>query len=153
MTDTNASDASAPQLKVHPEAASPAAQMIAAAAQEGVETDRRGRRLHFRKPGVLAEFRLAEALGPSLAANQTYYQMVAPLLWLGQIENPADPDQSRVVPQPQNKAQIEGLITELGEEGMETLLTWYFVNVSKPTMDAMEAAEAREAQKAALKNG
>lgn len=154
MSDDIASYASAPQLKVHPSnPLSPAAELVAAAIQEGVETDDLGRRLHFRKPGILAEFRLVEALGPGKAENTSLVQMYTPLLWLSQIEHPADPEKSHAVALPQNQTQLDALLSELREEGWQTVLTWYAVHVMGPQIDAIEAAKKAAAEKAALKNG
>jgi hypothetical protein len=123
------------------EPGSPSAEMVRKALQEQVITDERGRQLTVRRPGVLAQFRLVEAVGPEAASNQTYMQMINPLLYLGKI------DGEDVLP-PMSKREVEVLIQRLDEEGLAALGVWYMANVIGPTLDAVKAAE----QQAALKN-
>ncbi len=73
--------------------------------------------------------------------NQAYSRMVMPLIYLGAI------DDEPVFP-PKSKAQIEALITELDDSGLDTLMSWYMEHIVAPAMSAIEAAEKR----AALKN-
>lgn len=153
MSEDQGPNASGPRLKLTPteqEAPLTASQeLMRNAIKPEVLPLADGRKLHVRKPGVLADFRLIEALGPELAANQTYAQMCQPLKYLGQIEHPEAGTRSVAY---ENKLQIEGLIQELGEEGMDALIMWYFVNVQAPMQAAFDGAR-REAEKAALKNG
>lgn len=141
-------DASGPKLSV---GATPTAseEMMKRGIQAEVIPLPDGRKLHVRKPGVLAQFHLIEALGAELGINQAYVQMVMPLTYLGLIE---DGDGSRPVSF-QNKLQIEGLISELGEHGFDALLSWYAVNVLAPMGDQIEAVKKAAQEKALLKNG
>jgi hypothetical protein len=121
--------------------ASPSAELVRKAAMDEVLTDERGRKLHVRKPGVLAQFRLTEAVGPEAAANQTYMQMINPLIYLAAIDG-------EEVHLPASKREVEVLIVRLEDEGLACLMAWYVVNVLGPTMDAMRAAE----QQSQIKN-
>lgn len=55
--------------------------LVAAAAQEATVTDGTGRTIRLKKPGVLAQFRLVEALGES-ARNEVYLATVTPLIFV-----------------------------------------------------------------------
>lgn len=130
------------RVKVHSEAeavapASPSGELIRQATLEETITDAKGRRILMRKPGVLAQFHLVEAVGPEAAANQTYMQMINPLIYVGKIND-------EVVPVPATKLQVEGLISRLDDEGLSAVMGWYMANVIGPTMDAIKAAEQQE---------
>jgi len=85
------------------------------AAPETVETvDAQGRILTLKKPGVLAQFRLVEALGDS-AKNETYMGMVFPLLFVSAVDG-------EPVPQPRSKGEVEALIQRLGDDGIAALM-------------------------------
>jgi hypothetical protein len=84
-----------------------------------------------RKPGVLAQFRLVQAVGAESAANQTYMQMINPLIYLGEIDG-------EPVFLPMNKARGRGADPRLGDEGLNAVNGWYMVNVVGPTMDAIQ---------------
>ena len=89
----------------------PTEQVIAAAAQEHVVTDSAGRVFKLRKPGVLAQFRLVEALGGETASNPVYMGMVFPLIFVAEISG--DP-----VATPTTKRQVEALIQRLDTDGV-----------------------------------
>lgn len=135
----------AAKLTVHEDAAPaaepPSRQLIRQAIKEEKIPVEDGRTLTVRKPGVLAQYRLIEAVGPEAAANQTYMQMINPLLYLGAIDD--DP-----VHLPVSKREVEALIYRLDDDGLGALMAWYVGNVVAPTMDAIKAAE----EAAALKN-
>lgn len=122
-------------------AASPSADLIRQALKEEVITDEKGRKILMRKPGVLAQFRIIEAVGPDTAANQTYMQMVNPLIWVGAIDG-------EPVHLPANKREVEVLIQRLDEEGLGAVMGWYMANVLGPTLEQISLAE----KAAALKN-
>lgn len=157
MSEDQGPNASGPRLKLTPteqEAAAPAAEtasqeLMRKAIQPTVIPLSDGRKLHVRKPHILADWRLVEAVGPELAMNDRYMQMCQPLKYLGQIEDPETGTRSVAF---ESKLQIEGLITELGEEGLDALLMWYVINIQAPMNAAFDAAR-RDAEKAALKNG
>ncbi len=88
----------------------PSAQIIAKANAEAIVTDARGRTIKLKKPGVLAQYRLIEALGDS-AKNEVYMGMVLPLIFISEIDGD-------VVFQPNTKREVEALIQRLDEEGI-----------------------------------
>lgn len=76
--------------------------------------DAKGRTITLKKPGVLAQYRLIEALGDS-AANQTYVSMVLPLIYISAIDG-------EVEIMPTAKLQVEALIQRLDEEGIAAVM-------------------------------
>ncbi len=76
---------------------------------EVMETDARGRVLTFKRPGVLAQFRLIEMLGDS-AKNEVFVSMVLPLLYLMQINDDTVHFSTR--------RELDALIQELDEDGI-----------------------------------
>jgi hypothetical protein len=117
-----------PQGAPAPAADTPSAQLVRAAQQEATVTDARGRAITLRKPGVLAQYRLVEAIGDS-AANQVYMGMVLPLIFVTAIDG-------LPVSMPSNKAQIEALISRLDEDGIAA--------VSQGVLDHFNADPAAE---------
>ncbi|MBO4120286.1 hypothetical protein J5T34_05970 [Cupriavidus gilardii] len=89
----------------------PSEEVVARAAAEVTVPDARGRQITLRKPGVLSQFRLVEAMGPEAAANDTYRFMCLPLLYVAAIDG--DP-----VLQPTTKMELEALIQRLDEDGL-----------------------------------
>ena len=96
--------------------------------------------IDVRKPSVLAEFHLIEALG-DVAANETYMRMVMPLIYLGAIDG--DP-----ISPPISKLEVEALIQRLDRTGLGTLMSWWVTNVNAEMANAAAQAKA----KAAIKN-
>lgn len=92
----------------------PSEQLIAKASQEVEVTDAKGRKILLRKPGVLAQFRLVEALGDS-AKNQTYVGMVLPLIFVASIDGV-------FVPPLEKKAHVEALISRLDDDGISAVM-------------------------------
>lgn len=128
-----------PKLTVHdaetaaaPEGA--AAGLIRDATAPEDVTDARGRKLTIRKPGPLAQYRLVKNVGPEAAANQTYMQMIQPLIYLAAIDG--DP-----VHLPASDREVEALIQRLDDDGLTALMSWYMVHVIQPMQDAIEAAK------------
>lgn len=75
-----------------------------------VVTTAGGKAIGIKRPHVLAQYKLVDAIGDS-AENRVYLNMCIPLMWVASIDgNP--------VPQPTTKLQIEGLISRLDEEGI-----------------------------------
>src|ERR1700733_1836894 len=102
---------SQPKMTVHE---TPTAQVIAKAAAEVTVKDLRGRILTLKKPGVLAQYRLIEALG-DVAKNETYVSMCIPLLYVAAIDGePPTPLSS--------KLRVEAMIQHLGDEGIEAAM-------------------------------
>lgn len=108
----------------------PSEQLIANAAQEVKITDARGRKITLRKPGVLAQYRLIEAVGPDTARNTVYMNMTLPLIYVSDIDG-------AIVPAPTTKAQVEALITRLDEDGINAVVLGVNENfgVSDPEAD------------------
>lgn len=92
----------------------PSAQAVAKAAVEASVTDARGRAIVLKKPGILAQYRLIEALGDS-AKNEVYMGMVLPLIFVASI----DGDQ---VFMPNTKREVEALISLLDEDGVSAVV-------------------------------
>jgi hypothetical protein len=101
-----------PKLEILP--TTPSVEVIAKATAEVTVTDARGRVITLKKPGVLAQFRLVEALGDS-AKNDVYMGMVAPLIFVSAIDG--DP-----VYQPSKKSEVEALIQQLDEDGLTAVM-------------------------------
>ena len=96
-----------------------------AVAGEVVVTDAKGRRLTLKKPALLAEFRIMEAVGPQVAANPTYMQMLMPLLYLSEIDGES-------IELPKTKREAEALIQLAGHDGYTAVM----VGVAKHFKDA-----------------
>jgi len=92
----------------------PTQDVLAKAGEESFVVDSTGRTIKIKKPGVLAQYRLIEALGDS-AQNQTYMGMVLPLIYVTAIDDFA-------VHQPKSKMQVEALIQQLDEAGIEAVM-------------------------------
>jgi hypothetical protein len=89
----------------------PTAEVVAKATAEVLICDTRGRLIKLRRPGVLAQFRLIEALGDT-ARNGVYVNMVLPLIYVAAIDD--DP-----INQFAKKSEIEALIQRLDEEAID----------------------------------
>ncbi|WP_454751692.1 hypothetical protein [Cupriavidus necator] len=88
----------------------PSQEIVAAAATEVIVDDARGRKLTLKKPGLLAQFRLTEAMGPDAAENGAYRAMCMPLMWVVAIDGER-------VNLPTSKLEIEALIQRLEDDG------------------------------------
>lgn len=102
-------------------------------------------KLTLRKPDVLANFQMVEALG-DVASNAAYMQMVAPLVYVSEIDG--DP----VYP-PTSKLEVEALIQRLGEGGMAAAMNWWMERIYSPALQNMRDAQAKAKETARLKNG
>jgi hypothetical protein len=100
-----------------------------------------GRKIKVRKPGPLAQFRIVQAAGAESAANNTYMQMINPLIYVYEIDG-------QPVHLPMNPREIEALIARLGDDGLNAVMGWYLETIVIPGQKAIELAE----QKARLKN-
>jgi hypothetical protein len=95
-------------------ASTPSAQVTAAAAETFQVTDKRGRSLTIKRPNLLRQFDLLEALGSDLAENATYRLFVTPIIYLTAIDNePLAP--------PMTLLQVKALIQRLDTDGFEAL--------------------------------
>jgi hypothetical protein len=88
--------------------------MAQATRKEVPVLDALGRRIVLRKPHVLAQFHLVEALDRT-ATNEVYMGMVLPLIFVASIDG--DP-----VVLPGSKAEVEALIKRLDESGIEVVM-------------------------------
>lgn len=112
----------------------PSEEAVQKAVAEFIVTDSAGRAIKLKKPGVLAQFRLVEVLGES-AKNQVYMGMVLPLIYVTAIDE-------LPVFQPTSKLEVEALIQQLDEHGVDAVMQG---------VQAHFGAVDPEADKAALK--
>lgn len=114
---------------------SPTQQLLVNAAKTVSVQDSTGRVILLKKPGVLAQYRIVEVCGES-ASNEAYMGMVLPLIFVCELGG---------VPrtQPVNKLQLEALIQELDEHGINAVMAAVQENWGKPSNP--------EADKAAIK--
>jgi hypothetical protein len=103
-------EAKKPTLKVND---TPSEQVVAQAKAEVTITDEQGRSIVLRKPPILAEYRIVEAMGDS-AMNAVYHAMVAPLIFVSSINGDE-------VELPTTKRQIEALIQRLDHDGIKAV--------------------------------
>ncbi len=104
------------KLDIQPQAQQTPTQHALAKSQEAVTVaDAKGRRITLKRPGVLAQFRLIEALGPETAKNETYVNMVIPVIFVAEIDG--DP-----VVLPASKREVEALIQRLDESGLSAVM-------------------------------
>lgn len=113
----------------------PSAELVAKAQAEQQVTDSTGRVISLRKPGILAQYRLVDAMGAS-ASNQAYMAMVLPLLFVSAINDDR-------VPTPCTKREVEALIQRLDEAGIGAVMEG---------VQQHFGGQDPEADKAALKN-
>lgn len=78
-----------------------------------VVTASNGKAIGIKRPHVLAQYKLVEAIGEA-AENRVYLGMCVPLLYVVSIDG--DP-----VPQPSTKLQLEALIGRLDEAGLNAV--------------------------------
>ena len=106
----------------------PREEAIAKAQSEFDISGSRGRTIKLKKPGVLAQYRLIEILGAS-AKNEVYMAMVLPLIYVTSIDG-------EVVHQPISKREVEALIQQLDEDGVEAVMVGVQANFGKQDPDA-----------------
>lgn len=92
----------------------PTGQIIAKAAAEVMVEDAKGRVITLKKPGILAQYRLIEALGDT-AKNETYVAMCIPLLYVTSVDGEPEMTLS-------SKLLVEAIIQRLGDEGIEAIM-------------------------------
>lgn len=124
------------RVTIHPDAApkTPSERLVHQALQPEVLTVEGGMIIGVRQPDVLAQYDLVEAVGAEAASNQTYMQMINPLIYIDKINGDE-------VYLPASKGEVRALLKRLGHEGMAALNSWYIANILGPTMDAIQAAE------------
>lgn len=97
-------------------------------------TDRTGRVIALKKPPILQQYNIILAVGPEVARNDTYMQLVTPLLWVSAIDG--DP-----VATPKTKAMLDALIQRLDEHGVEAVMAWFMERMNAPVDAVGEAAK------------
>jgi len=112
----------------------PSQEIVAKAATEVDVTDERGRTLTLKKPGLLAQFRITEAMGPEAAENNAYRAMCMPLLWVVAI------DGDRINP-PSTKAEIEALIQRVEGDGFVAIQEGIGKHFSGVSQQSVESAK------------
>ena len=90
---------------------SPSATIIDGANAVLVVKDAEGREVTVRRPNALDKLRLFKAVGPVLATNEAYLGMAALACAVNAIDGVP-------VPFPANEAQLEGLVSRLGDSGL-----------------------------------
>lgn len=110
----------------------PSEEAVQKAIAEHTVTDSTGRAIKIKKPGVLAQFRLVEALGEA-AKNQVYTGMVLPLIYVTAIGD-------LPIFQPTSKMQIEALIQQLDEHGVDAVMQGVEKHFGATDPDADKAA-------------
>lgn len=106
-------------------------ELIKAAKSEATITDEKGRVIVLKKPGVLAQYRLVEALGKT-SSNEVYMGMVLPLIYVASIDGESVSTG--------NKMQIEALIQRMDEAGIQAVMKGVQENFGSPDPDADAAA-------------
>lgn len=118
---------------------SASAEMAAAAAAVTTVTDASGRRITYRRLGILQQAKIFKAIGPAQSENGPYVRLATMAAAVTSIDDVPAP------PLPTNDREVEAAITRLGDDG--------FVAVSlEMTRRAEEALEAAKAAAAAAKN-
>ncbi len=125
-------------VKVKPNV-TPSEELVKNALQEVDITDSTGRTIQLRKPGVLAQYRLIEAIGPDCSENKVYISMVLPLIYVGAING-------EIVPPISKKSHLEALIARLGDEGIKAVTDGISEHFGAKVPDG------EDSDKAALKN-
>lgn len=72
-------------------------------------------RLGLKKPNVLRQYQIVEALGAEAAKNEVFMGMVMPLLWVVSID---DDDQPYIA----SRRELDSLIMRLGDEGVGAVM-------------------------------
>ncbi|MBX9901252.1 MAG: hypothetical protein K2Y28_10780 [Burkholderiaceae bacterium] len=72
-------------------------------------------RIGLKKPNVLRQYQIVEALGAEAAKNEVFMGMVMPLLWVVSID---DDDQPYIA----SRRELDSLIMRLGDEGVGAVM-------------------------------
>jgi actin-like ATPase involved in cell morphogenesis len=94
-------------------APTPTQEVLAAASEQFSVVDVRGRTIVLKKPSVLAQFRLIEALG-DVAKNDVYRQMCIPMIYVVSIDG-------MIVTTMTRKEHVEALISRLDDDGFKAI--------------------------------
>ncbi|QTD88739.1 hypothetical protein [Burkholderia anthina] len=97
--------------------------------QEVMIEDARGRKIALRKPGVLAQYAIIDAVGGESAKNAVYMSMVLPLIYVASIDGDG-------VSTPNTKLEVKALIKRLDEDGIEAVIAGVNEHFAAPDPDA-----------------
>lgn len=123
----------AQKVTVNAQRSAPSVEIVQEAMHEFSISDALGRTIVLCKPGILAQYRLVEAVGNDAAKNEVYMGMIMPILYVASIDgNP--------VAQPSNKAQVEALLQRLDEAGIVAVANGVKVHYGKPNPEADKEA-------------
>ncbi|EPS1221698.1 hypothetical protein ACVBR5_000929 [Burkholderia cenocepacia] len=115
MTNVTLKDATISQSGSASASETPSQAVMRQTGQEIVITDARGRAIALRKPGVLAQYAIIDAVGGESARNAVYMSMVLPLIYVASIDGEG-------VSTPNTKLEVKALIKRLDEEGIEAVM-------------------------------
>lgn len=122
----------ATKLTVNAPAAPTPSEQVSARALAPVEIkDSQGRSITLRRPPVLQQFRLIEAIGDA-ARNEVYVQMILPLLYVSAIGGDATIPFSK-------KSEVEAMIQRLDEDGLAAVMKGVSENFGAPDPAAEKA--------------
>jgi hypothetical protein len=119
-------------LTVDQSAQTPSAHAVAKAATTFVVVDAAGRKITLKKPDVLVQYDLIEALEET-AKNEVYIAMVLPLLYITQIDGEHELPLT-------NKLRIRAMIQRLGEDGINTVMRGVQEHFGGASVDGDKAA-------------
>jgi|SRR5579872_4999583 len=102
------------------------------ALKETIVEDARGRKIKLVRPPVLAQFKLIRMLGGEASANQTYVQMLLPLLYVAAIDGAP-------VFFPASELEIDALIARLDEDGIACVMKGVVENFAEQSSDERRA--------------
>ena len=110
--------------------ATPSSRIVASAEDARTVTDADGRRLHLRRMNALDRLRLFKAAGPLLSQNAHWLGMASLACSVTAIDDVP-------LPAPGNEQQIEGLVSRLGDSGINAVAQ----ALHRPEADPPAAAE------------
>lgn len=118
-------EAARPTVSIVPSGQTPTEMATAKALQTFQVTDKRGRMITLKKPPLLAQFRLIDAVGGDTAGNQTYMSLATFLLHVVEIDG-------EQVFLPTKKSELEALIQRLDDDGMDAVSDGVIANFKVP---------------------
>jgi len=92
----------------------PGSTIITSANRTSEVLDKLGRRLIVRRINALDRLRLLKAAGPELSQNDAWLNLAALALSVSEIDGAPKPI-------PTNERQIEAIVAELGDSGLQTV--------------------------------
>jgi hypothetical protein len=129
MSKATIKEATISPAAAKPVAETPSQTVMRQTGQEVVVTDSKNRQIVLRKPGILAQYAMIEAVGGEAAKNQVYMAMVMPLIFVASIDGEA-------VSAPNTKLEVKALIKRLDEHGVEAVIAGVEANFAPQDPDA-----------------